>query len=497
MFRAVDYQQLKRLFFAFVLPSVGAQLLSGIYLITDGFFIGIGAGSAGLAAEGLAYPFTVFVTAIGAGIGVGGGALMSTSIGRGRNELAERILGTMVFMMVCASVLTCALFTFACGPLLALFGVSAEVGSLALVYARILLICSPFQVFTMGLLGAVRNDGFPRKAMVVMVEGFLINIFCGWLFVIEFRWGVAGGAWATVVAQLFTSVSFASHFLTGRSHVKLRLANLRPVKQICARIVSMGISPLGVQIAMAVSMLMHNWQALAWGGDLGVAAYAVVSYIVPIGVMLQEGIAEGMQPLMSFYYGANLSARRRITARFGFLTAVTIGVSCSYLLYVTAPYIPSFFSLTGEPSRVAARGLLLSLGMFPLMGLAKVGASCFQSVGRLRGAAILTYGDPLLLQPLFLWTLPLFFGLDGVWLAMTFTNIALAAIFGIMWHKAASLRLPSVGVFGEEEDEQGPEEASAKEVLVGYGDVKAIRGEGRCLQVRNLKELTKRSQPLS
>ena len=488
MFRAVDYQQLKRLFFTFVIPSVGAQLLSGIYLITDGFFIGIGAGGAGLAAEGLAYPFTVFVTAIGAGIGVGGGALISTSIGRGRTDLAERIIGSMVFMMICASVLTVGVFTFACKPLLAFYNVSAEVAALALVYARILLACSPFQVFTMGMLGAVRNDGFPRKAMRIMVAGFLINIFCGWLFVIEFRGGVAGGAWATVVAQCFTGAALSAHFFMQHSNVKLRLANIRPLKQVCARIASMGISPLGVQIAMAVSMLMHNWQALAWGGDLGVTAYSVVSYIVPFGVMLQEGIAEGMQPLMSFYHGANLSARRRITARFGFLTAIAMGVSCSYILYLTAPYIPAFFSLTGEPARVASRGLLLSICVFPFMGLAKVGASCFQSVGRLRGAATLTYGDPLLLQPFFLWTLPLFFGLDGVWLAMTFTNVALAAIFGIMWHKAASLRLPNVDVFGEEDDEDYPEEAGAKGVLVGYGDVNAIRGERQCLQVRNQKQ---------
>mgnify|MGYP003593258400 CR=1 FL=1 len=84
MFRTSNYRELVRLFFLFVLPSIGSQLLSGVYIIVDGYFVGRGVGASGLAAIGLAFPFTVFVTAIGAGIGVGGGALMSISVGRGR-----------------------------------------------------------------------------------------------------------------------------------------------------------------------------------------------------------------------------------------------------------------------------------------------------------------------------------------------------------------------------------------------------------------------------
>jgi putative MATE family efflux protein len=444
MLHAKNYRQLTRLFFCFVLPSVGAQLLSGIYTIVDGFFVGMGTGEEGLAAVGLAYPFTVFVTAVGAGIGVGGGALLSISMGRGREKLAERVLGSMVFLIICASLITSLGFSAASKTLLSLYDVSVKVAEMSYVYAWILLIGSPAQIFTMGFLGAVRNDGYPRKAMYIMISGFVANIILDWLLVIIFPFGVAGAAWATVASQLLTGVLLTLHFLSGHSTVRLNNIYIKLCLPVCKKIVTMGSSPFGVQVAAALTMIMHNWQSLVYGGDIGVAAYAVVGYIVPVGVMLQEGIAEGIQPLISYYYGANLSVRRRLTARMGFSSALAVGVICSILIFMTRTLVPSFFSMEGKAAQIAVRGLLLSVPMFPFLGLAKVGASYFQSIGRVKLASGLTYADPLILLPIFLWVLPSFWGLDGVWLAMPFANMALCITFIIMWKKEPYIKMPLV-----------------------------------------------------
>lgn len=434
MLRAANYKELTGIFLKFVIPSVSSQLLGGIYTIVDGYFIGKGVGAAGLAAVGLAFPFTLFVMAAGIGIGVGGGALMSISVGRGRTRLAERILGSMVFLMAAVSVVCMLGLTAVSRYTLSLYGTSdARVMASARVYAKILLIGSPFQLVSMGMLGAVRNDGFPRKAMYIMMAGFIANIVLDWLWVIVLPFGVAGAAFATLAAQLLTAVLLTAHFLSGRSKVALRLRVIWPSITVARKIFYMGLPPFGVQIAAAAAMLMHNWQALAYGGDMGVAAYAVVGYIVPVGIMLQEGIAEGIQPLVSYLHGANLSARKRLTVNLGFTAALVVGLSCSFLMLVAHNAIPGFFSLSGAVAALAARGLLLSAGMFPFIGFAKLGASYFQSIGSLARASLLTYGDPFFLLPLFLWTQPLIWGMDGVWLAMTFANIALSVLFVIMW----------------------------------------------------------------
>ena len=445
MFHTRNYRELTKLFFMFVLPALSSQLLSGIYTIVDGYFVGWGVGQDGLAAIGLAFPFSVIVTAIGAGIGVGGGALIAISMGRRREALAQRILGAMVFLMVAASALSSLLLTPLAEYLLTFYDVSPEIAGMARLYAWILIISSPAQVVTMAMLGAVRNDGFPRKAMFIMIAAFGTNIVLDWLWVIVFPFGIAGAAWATAASQTVSAVLLSAHFLLGMSKVRLRARLVRPWRPLVRRIFVMGASPFGVQIATAVTMILYNWQSLAYGGDIGVAAYAVVGYIVPVGVMLEEGIAEGIQPLISYYHGASLGARRRLTARLGFTTAVSVGAACSLLVFFSNRLVPAFFSQHGEAAEVAARGLLLSVPVFPFLGLAKVGASYYQAVGRSDMASMLTYGDPFILQPLFLWTLPLLFSLDGVWLAMFFTNMTLAMIFVIMWRRGNARRIPLSG----------------------------------------------------
>lgn len=445
MFHTRNYRELTKLFFMFVLPALSSQLLSGIYTIVDGYFVGWGMGQDGLAAIGLAFPFSVIVTAIGAGIGVGGGALIAISMGRRREALAQRILGAMVFLMIAASALSSLLLTPLAEYLLTFYDVSPEIAGMARLYAWILIISSPAQVVTMAMLGAVRNDGFPRKAMFIMIAAFGTNIVLDWLWVIVFPFGIAGAAWATVESQAVSAVLLSAHFLLGMSKVRLRARLVRPWRPLVRRIFVMGASPFGVQIATAVTMILYNWQSLAYGGDIGVAAYAVVGYIVPVGVMLEEGIAEGIQPLISYYHGASLGARRRLTARLGFTTAVSVGAACSLLVFFSNRLVPAFFSMHGEAAEVAARGLLLSVPVFPFLGLAKVGASYYQAVGRSDMASMLTYGDPFILQPLFLWTLPLLFSLDGVWLAMFFTNMTLAMIFVIMWRRGNARRIPLSG----------------------------------------------------
>ena len=445
MFHTRNYRELTKLFFMFVLPALSSQLLSGIYTIVDGYFVGWGMGQDGLAAIGLAFPFSVIVTAIGAGIGVGGGALIAISMGRRREALAQRILGAMVFLMIAASALSSLLLTPLAEYLLTFYDVSPEIAGMARLYAWILIISSPAQVVTMAMLGAVRNDGFPRKAMFIMIAAFGTNIVLDWLWVIVFPFGIAGAAWATVASQAVSAVLLSAHFLLGMSKVRLRARLVRPWRPLVRRIFVMGASPFGVQIATAVTMILYNWQSLAYGGDIGVAAYAVVGYIVPVGVMLEEGIAEGIQPLISYYHGASLGARRRLTARRGFTRAVSVGAACSLLVFFSNRLVPAFFSMHGEAAEVAARGLLLSVPVFPFLGLAKVGASYYQAVGRSDMASMLTYGDPFILQPLFLWTLPLLFSLDGVWLAMFFTNMTLAMIFVIMWRRGNARRIPLSG----------------------------------------------------
>lgn len=431
--KAKNYKEMSFLFCRFVIPALTSQLLSGVYTIVDGFFVGMGAGEGGLAAIGISYPFTLLATAAGAGIGIGGGALLSISRGRCRERLAERILTSMVMLMVLASVLVSFSLSLSLPKLIGLFNASEELSRLSVVYGLILLTFSFTQIFTMGLLGAVRNDGYPRKAMCIMVSGFVLNIILDWLWVLVYPFGVTGAAWATVASQLLTALLLFYHFIGGRSNVRLRFRKAWGSLVFSGRIITMGIPPFGVQMAAALTMIMHNWQSLVYGGEQGIAAYSVISYVIPVGIMLQEGVAEGIQPLISYYHGASLHARRQFTAKMGFSSAFGIGLLCSISLLLFGKYIPGFFSMSESTAAITDKGLILASPMFPFVGIVKVGASYYQSVGRPAQSSLLTYSDPLLILPFFLWLLPLFWKLDGIWLSMTFANVTLSAILISGW----------------------------------------------------------------
>lgn len=460
MLRVVDYQQLRRLFVKYAFASAAAQLVNGLYLIADGYFIGRGAGETGLAATGLAYPIAVLVTAIGTGIGVGGGALMSMYLGMGEKDEAERVIGAMAWL-ACAASLVITVIGMICAPLLlSLYDTPQEVYLDAIKYARILILSAPFQIFTLVGVSAVRNDGAPKKAMYIMASGFMLNTFCAWLFVTKMRLGVAGGAFASSAAQIFTAVLLCVRFITKKAGSDIRDEYVHCGK-FGTEIMKMGISPFGIQASMVVTIILYNWQALAYGGTNGIVAYSVVDYVAPVAIMSLQGLAEGVQPLISRFHGARLYARRYFTARFAFLAAILVGCLHMAAFLFLYKQLPAIFSLGADAYAEASRGLLLISFMFPFLGVVKVGASYFQSVGRLTDAAILTYGDPVLLT-LFLNICPIFWDLDGVWLSLPTVYVTLTlCLFLLMRTKSTEqCNCPSCDKDDDEDNEDEQEEAA-------------------------------------
>lgn len=108
-----------------------------------------------------------------------------------------------------------------------------------------------------------------------MVSGFVLNIIIlDWLWVLVYPFGVAGAAWATVVSQLRIAVLFFYHFIGGRSNVRLRFEKALGSLAFSGKIMTMGIPPFGVQMAAALTMIMHNRQSLVYGVNTGAAAYS-------------------------------------------------------------------------------------------------------------------------------------------------------------------------------------------------------------------------------
>ena len=114
-------------FFKFVVPSVLAFALSGVYTIVDGFFIGNSLGDAGLASITLGYPISAFVQAAGTGIGLSGAIRFTILRGQQKEEDAKRCLGSTVLLFALTSMLLTGLALLFLSPLLRILGAEGEV----------------------------------------------------------------------------------------------------------------------------------------------------------------------------------------------------------------------------------------------------------------------------------------------------------------------------------------------------------------------------------
>ena len=425
-----------KLFFRYVIPSMISMLTAGVYTLVDGFFVGWGAGNDGLAAINVAFPLSLLIVACGEMIGTGGAINIALARGRGARRTADLFLGNSLALLVPAAVLLAGLIPFL-NPILSAVGAAPALLPAAREYAVITLGGGIFMMAAVCLVAAMRNDGAPKPAMAIMVAGLAANIVLDWLFVLVLHGGVAGSAWATVLSQAICFALAAGYFAAGRSHFRFSRLCFRLKRRIVRRIIPAGLPSFGVQISVAAVILLHNRQALLYGGVAAVAAYAIISYVEAMILMLQQGIGLGIQPVVSFLHGAGDTERREKIARYGVISAVLIGAGGLLLSAGGYRLIPALFNASGDVVAVAGRGLIISAAVYPFLGLQKVSEAYFQAMDRPGMASLLVYLDCFLVLPLSLLLLPLWRGADGIWAAMPVSKLLMFGVVLLLWRRSA------------------------------------------------------------
>lgn len=427
-------QPSEKQFWKYVLPSMLTMLLGGFYGIVDGFFIGNAVGNDGLAAINLAWPLTALILATGTGLGVGGSVLMSIRNGEGRTQAANQAKGGALLLLAIVSVVFTLLFSLSAAQIMRFFGAEGHVLKLCVDYIQIIVYGTALQIFGVGLTPILRNTGRTVQAMVMMISGFATNIVLDWLFIMVFEWQLGGAALATIIGQGVVAV-FSLIILVTDKQLRPTKADFKADKKTLGSIVRIGLSPFGSSLAPSVVIMFCNWQCIRYGGNPAVAAYSVLSYLSYSANSLMAGVGQGIQPIISYANGAKafptlLNVRRK---------ALKVILALSVLLFLAAipaqTLIAQLFGLSSTASLIFARSLWIASFAFPFMGIVKLGSEFFCAINKTRYSTILIYGDPLLLSPLFLMSLPLIFHLDGVWLAMPFAQGLIACMALLMFHR--------------------------------------------------------------
>lgn len=421
-------------FLSYVIPSMVAMLIVGSYSIVDTIFIGQATGETGLAAVAITWPIMLLFGAFGDMLGTGAAVLISQERGKKDFQKAKFLFGNMLLMQLVLSLILLAIFIPNTKSLLFLFGATPELIPMAMDYVMVLVWANLLFMLGVGLGAIVRNDGRPILAMFLMILGLGLNIILDYIFIFVLDGGVKGAALATVVSLAVGILVTLGYFLTPWTHVRITKGMFKIKPEYMKQIAVTGIPSLGNQLSIIAMLFLHNFQSMRYGGVSGLAAYTFIGAIESMGSLLLTGLALGIQPLVAFFNGAKNYVQQRIMGNMGYATALGLGVILMVVSLLGCDIFPTWFNLTGETAVLAAHGLVLSSTAFLLLGVVRVAGYYYQSTGKIIYSSILIYGDAFAALPLCLFILPIFCGLDGVWLSMPVSRLLLFLLALYFWY---------------------------------------------------------------
>ena len=428
---------LSRLLFRYALPAIIAQVAASLYNIVDSIFIGQGVGPLAISGLALTMPMMNLTAAFGAMIGAGSAALTSIRLGQGNKPAAERILGNVVLLNLVLGVVLMAFGLLYLDELLYFFGASDQTLPYAREYMRIILYGNVITHLFHGLNCMLRVAGYPNKAMNITIIAVVLNAVLDAIFILWLKWGIAGSAWATVIAQMLAVVVQWFHFSDKASFLRFRGEAFRFRWDIIKNIITVGMAPFMIQSCACVVVILVNNTLGQYGGDLSIGAYGIANRVAFLFVMVVMGFTQGMQPIVGYNYGARAYDRvlKTMWMTVGWSVATT---TFGFLLCEIFPYqvVRIFVSEDGTGSateliEASARGLRILVLMLPIVGFNIVAGNLFQHIGKPKRAILLSVSRQMLFLVPLIYFLPRYMGADGVWYSIPiadFISTLLAAL---------------------------------------------------------------------
>lgn len=346
-------ERINKLLIAFAIPCIMSMLINSIYNIVDQIFIGKGVGTIGNAATNVIFPLIIMCNAVAGLIGNGCAANLSLRLGERKKEEARKSVGSSITLLFIVSVIITIMGELLLPNLVNLFGSTPNVYESAMTYGRIILLGAPFMIVYSGLSSIIRSDGSPKYAMTMLITGAVINLVLDPIFIFGFSWGVAGGAWATIIGQ-FVSFIIACLYLNKFKSIKLRLSDYKLNKEV-KKSIGLGLSSFITQMTvLALFVVMNNLMTKygatsEYGSDIPLSVYGIISKINSFYVSSVLGISIGAQPIIGFNYGARNMERVKETLKKVLVINFIIGIIFNaIMLLIPDVLINLFISNTDE-----------------------------------------------------------------------------------------------------------------------------------------------------
>lgn len=423
----------------FCLPSIIMMIFTSIYGVVDGLFVSNFVGKIPFAAINLVMPFIMILGGFGFMIGTGGSALIAKTLGEGKHELANRYFSMLIIMTVILGLILTTIGIVFARRVSILLGATEVMLDDCVIYLRtVLLFISPFMlqnVFQSFLVTAQK----PHAGLIVTIIAGLTNMSLDALFIVVFRWGVAGAALATGISQCIGGLLPLILFL-GKNDSLLHLVptrlEWRPFFLSCTN----GMSELMGNISSSIVSMLYNFQLLNYAGENGIAAYGVLMYVQFIFIAVFFGYTIGVGPVIGYHYGAGNHAELKNLFRKSLKLNIITGISMTILANLFAGtlsrifvgYDPELYAMTKSAFHIFALSFLVC-------GINIFASAFFTALNNGLVSAVISFLRTLVFQVGSVLILPAFLGLTGIWLSNTFADL-MAMLISIIFLAAMRKR---------------------------------------------------------
>ena len=423
-----------KLIFKYGVPSILTMWIFSIYTIVDGIFIGKFLGSKSLASVNIVMPYVNFSFAIGIMIAVGSSTMIAIQLGAKEDSKALRSYSTSLqLFVVFSSILSC-IGIFFPEKVVKILGANDLILEDATTYLFYLSFFTIFYMLSYGFESFVRIEGSPNYSLLCILGGAIMNIILDYILIVTLDMGIKGAAIATGAAQMTTALMLG-YFLLFKAK-KLKYTFTKFNSRIIHSILYNGSSEFLTEMATGVVIMAFNINIIAVIGSDGISAFSVISYISTLVTMTMIGFSQGLQPIISFNYGAQSNYRVLKILKIGLFTVFFLGIIFFFLVNMFANELVSIFIKENKSLFILTKEAIIYYSFtYILMGINIIISSYFTAVENATISSILSVLRGLIFINILLFLLPGVFNIKGIWLSAPINELIMIVVSAVFFIK--------------------------------------------------------------
>lgn len=412
-----DHFSYKRLI-RFTIPSIVMLVFTSVYGVVDGLFVSNFVGKTSFAAVNLIMPVLMILGCIGFMFGTGGGALIAMKLGEGKADKANEIFSLIITVSAVSGVILAALGVAFIKPISVMLGADGKMLDNCILYGRIILAALPFYILQYEFQCLFATAGKPKLGLYVTIAAGVTNMILDALFVAVFSWGLAGAAIATSISQ-FVGGAIPLIYFAKKNTSLLRLCRFKFDLGVLAKTCSNGVSEFMSNVSASIVGILYNMQLMKYAGENGIAAYGVIMYVNFIFQAIFIGYSVGSAPIVGYNYGSGNKKELKNILKKGLVIIVTSAVLMFVLgQALSTPLSKLFVGYDEELFNITVYGFTIFSFSFLFSGFPILGSSFFTALNNGFISAVISFLRNMVFQIVAVLILPVFFGLNGVWLSV-------------------------------------------------------------------------------